>query len=144
MDGRPLKFHQFMSGTESRFLNFSARNPISQRPEANMSQADLWNKAADCTRAIAAASDPVQREMLINLRTLWTNLANESPFLGNGLADQIATIRRLHDDLMPTATNKVTSTPAPAVALRSPEPWQATARRWPRLRLRAARCIGSP
>ena len=76
-----------------------------------MSQADLWNKAAECTRAIEAASDPLQREMLTNLRTLWTNLANESPFLGDKLADQIATINRIHDDLMQTATNKVTSTP---------------------------------
>jgi len=76
-----------------------------------MSQADLWNRAAECTRAIEATNDPVQREMLTNLRTLWTNLANESPFLGSRLADQIATISRIHDDLMLTATNKVTSTP---------------------------------
>ena len=76
-----------------------------------MSQADLWNRAAECTRAIEATNDPVQREMLTNLRTLWTNLANESPFLGSRLADQIATISMIHDDLMLTATNKVTSTP---------------------------------
>jgi hypothetical protein len=81
-----------------------------------MSQAELWNKAAECTRAIEATSDPIQREMLTHLRTLWTNLANERPFPGNKLADQISTIAGIHDDLMQTATNKVT----PAPGLRPP------------------------
>ena len=76
-----------------------------------MSQADLWNKAAECTRAIEATSDPIQREMLTHLRTLWTNLANECPLPGNKLADQISTIGRIHDDLMQTATTKPTSAP---------------------------------
>jgi hypothetical protein len=76
-----------------------------------VSQVDLWKKAAECTRAIEAASDPIQREMLTHLRTLWTNLANESPFLGDTLADQITTVSRIHDDLMQTTANKVTPTP---------------------------------
>jgi hypothetical protein len=76
-----------------------------------MSQADIWNKAAECTRAIEATSDPIRREMLTHLRVLWTNLANESPFLGERLADQIATIGRIHEGLMQTAT-KVTSAPS--------------------------------
>jgi hypothetical protein len=76
-----------------------------------MSRADLWNKAAECTRAIAATSDPVRREMLTHLRTLWTNLAKESPLLGKKLADQISTIGRIHDDLMQTATTQLTSAP---------------------------------
>jgi hypothetical protein len=53
-----------------------------------MSQRDLWAKAAECARAIEATSDSTQREMLTRLQMLWTNLANESPFLnGDNLGD---------------------------------------------------------
>jgi hypothetical protein len=73
---------------------------------------DPWEKAAECARAIEATSDPTRREMLIHLRMLWTNLANESPFLNvENLGDQVAMIGRIHADLMQTATNKVTSSP---------------------------------
>jgi hypothetical protein len=65
-----------------------------------MSQANLWEKAAECARAIEATNDSRKREMLTHLRTLWINLANESRLLGTpGLAEQIATIGRIHADL---------------------------------------------
>ena len=65
-----------------------------------MSQ-DLWDKAAECARAIEATSDPFQREMLTHLQTLWTNLANESQVVGAiQLADEIATISKFHADLV--------------------------------------------
>jgi hypothetical protein len=65
-----------------------------------MSQ-DLWDKAAECARAIETTSDPRQREMLTHLQTLWTNLANESQVVsGHQLADQIATISKIHADLV--------------------------------------------
>jgi hypothetical protein len=80
-----------------------------------MSQKDLWEKAAECARAIAATSDPNHREMLTHLRTLWINLANESPFLGDKLAEQVATVSGIHADLMqlvmPVAAGTVTSSP---------------------------------
>jgi hypothetical protein len=76
-----------------------------------MSQAYLWNKAAECARVIEATDDLIQREMLTHLQTLWINLANESPFLGDKLEEQIEAISSIHVDLMQTATNKVTSTP---------------------------------
>jgi hypothetical protein len=85
-----------------------------------MSQRDLWEKAAECARAIEATSDPTQREMLTHLQTLWTNLANESPFLVDAkLADKIAAISGIHIDLIQAAaerghfssTDKVTSDP---------------------------------
>jgi hypothetical protein len=76
-----------------------------------MSQADIWGKAAEVARAVEVTSDPKQREMLIHLRTLWTNLANESPFLGDKLAEQITALSIVHADLMQAATNKVTSNP---------------------------------
>jgi hypothetical protein len=79
--------------------------------EANMSQTDLWSKAAECARAIETTNDPVQREMLTHLQTLWTNLANETPFLGDKLAEQIAAVSSIHADLMENVTDKVTSTP---------------------------------
>jgi len=50
--------------------------------------------------------------MLTRLQMLWTNLANESPFLGHAkLADQVAAISRIHVDLMQAAINQVTSSP---------------------------------
>jgi hypothetical protein len=61
-----------------------------------MSQ-DLWDKAAECARAIVATNNPFQREMLTHLQTLWTNLANESQVAGGDhLADQIAGISKIH------------------------------------------------
>jgi hypothetical protein len=76
-----------------------------------MSQTDLWRMVAECERAIEATTDPLRREVLTRLRELWTNLANESPFLGDKLTEEIERITRIHADLMPTTTNKVTSTP---------------------------------
>jgi hypothetical protein len=75
-----------------------------------MTQGYLWDKAAECARAIEAADDPIQREMLTHLQTLWINLANESPLLGDKLDEQIEAISSIHADVMQTATNKVTST----------------------------------
>jgi hypothetical protein len=49
--------------------------------EAKMYQRDLWEKAAECTRAIDTSNDPEQRKMLIALRNIWIDLANESPAL---------------------------------------------------------------
>ena len=65
-----------------------------------MSQTDLWDKAAECTRAIEATSDPKVRELLINLRTLWINLANERAILSDAaLAEHVAAVTRIHADL---------------------------------------------
>jgi hypothetical protein len=65
-----------------------------------MSQIDPWEKAAECARAIEATSDPEKRKVLSHLQALWTNLANEGPFLGDAtLADQISMIGRIHADL---------------------------------------------
>ena len=46
-----------------------------------MYQRDLWEKAAECTRAIDTSNDPEQRKMLTALRNIWIDLANESPAL---------------------------------------------------------------
>jgi hypothetical protein len=87
-----------------------------------MSQKDLFEKAAECARMIEATSDPEKREILTHLQALWTDLANESQFLGGDkLADQIAGLSRIHADLIQAAaergrsssTNKVTSNPIP-------------------------------
>jgi hypothetical protein len=65
-----------------------------------MSQRDLWDKAAECTRAIEATSDPRVREILIHVRTLWINLANERAILSDAaLAEQVAAVTRIHADL---------------------------------------------
>ena len=77
-----------------------------------MSQGDLWEKTAECARAIEATTDPARREMLTHLQMVWTNLANASPFLGRAkLADQVAAISGIHVDLMLAAINQVTSSP---------------------------------
>jgi hypothetical protein len=77
--------------------------------KCEMSQKDLWERAAECVQAIEATSDPARREMLTHLQTLWTNLANESPFLRpDNLDEQIGAIGRIHSDLIQTATNQAT------------------------------------
>ena len=70
--------------------------------EAQMSQKDLFDKAAECARMIGTTNDPLRRDMLTHLQTLWTNLANESLILGEAaLAEQIATVTTIHADLIP-------------------------------------------
>jgi hypothetical protein len=65
-----------------------------------MSPNELSEKAAECTRAIDATSDPKMREMLVHLRTLWINLANDSHRFGaDALVKQIAMVSRIHTDL---------------------------------------------
>jgi hypothetical protein len=91
---------------------FSGTDFFASRRQAKMSQRDLWEKAAECARAIEATTDPARREMLTHLQMLWTNLANAGPFLGRAkLADQVAAIGRIHVDLMQAAINQVTSSP---------------------------------
>jgi len=83
---------------------------MSQREK--MSQRELWEKAAECARAIEATTDPARREMLTHLQMVWANLANASPLLGRAkLADQVAAISGIHVDLMLAAINQVTSSP---------------------------------
>jgi len=68
-----------------------------------MSQSDLWEKAAECTRAIEATSDPQTRQVLTNLLELWISLANESQITsasGSHLAEQIKTASQLHAGLI--------------------------------------------
>jgi hypothetical protein len=65
-----------------------------------MSRLDPWEKAAECARAIDATSDPEKRKFLTHLQALWTNLANEAPFLADAtLADQFTAIDRIHADV---------------------------------------------
>ena len=46
-----------------------------------MFQADPWEKAADCERAMRISIDPVHRETLRNIREFWISLANARSFL---------------------------------------------------------------
>ena len=65
-----------------------------------MFQVDPWEKAADCARALAAATDPGKREILTSIGNLWIALANESRFLSEAeLARQVEAIGRMHADL---------------------------------------------
>src|SRR5947199_242164 len=58
-----------------------------------MALVDPLDKAADCERAIRLTFDPLQREMLNNIREFWIALAQESRFLSeDALAGEIETI----------------------------------------------------
>ena len=62
-----------------------------------MIQADPWEKAADCERALRLSIDPVHRESLANIREFWTSLANARPFLSEGdFVKQAEAIGRFH------------------------------------------------
>jgi hypothetical protein len=72
--------------------------------EAKMSQIELWEKATQCTRAMETTGDPIKREMLAQLRTLWINLANESQIASEGaLAAQVEAVTQVHADFMRVA-----------------------------------------
>ena len=65
-----------------------------------MFQIDPWEKAADCARALAAATEPRKREILTSIGNLWIALAGESRFLSEmELARQVEAIGRTHADL---------------------------------------------
>jgi hypothetical protein len=65
-----------------------------------MCQMDLWERLAECKRAIRATNDPKMREMLTHLRTLWINVAHESQTPGAGApAEQVATLAKIHGEL---------------------------------------------
>ena len=60
---------------------------------------DLWEKAADCERGMAAA-DPERRETLSGIRKMWLALAEVSPYLDEtDLAKQIELIGKIHADI---------------------------------------------
>lgn len=61
---------------------------------------DLWEKAADCERGMAAAADPDRRETLSGIRKMWLALAEVSPYLDKSdLAKQIELIGKIHADI---------------------------------------------
>ena len=65
-----------------------------------MFQADPWEKAADCERAMRISIDPVHRESLRNIREFWISLANARPFLSeHEFAKEAEAIGRFHAEL---------------------------------------------
>jgi hypothetical protein len=64
---------------------------------------DLWEKVAECTRAIQETTDPKMREMLTHLRALWSGLAHDSQTPGVGAtAKQIAAVAEIQAELVRT------------------------------------------
>jgi len=62
---------------------------------------DVWNKAAECERAIAAVADPERRIVLNSLRDLWLALGNRQVLLEKPeRAAQLSTIVQIHAELM--------------------------------------------
>jgi hypothetical protein len=65
-----------------------------------MSRMDLWERAAECAKAIEATNDPRIREMLTHLRTLWISFANDNQAPGAGApAEHVATLAEIHAEL---------------------------------------------
>jgi hypothetical protein len=65
-----------------------------------MCQMDLWERLAECRRAIRATNDPKMREMLTHLRALWISFAHESQTPGaSAPAEQVATLAKIHGEL---------------------------------------------
>jgi len=59
-------------------------------------QAELFDKAADCERAMNVASDPWQQVTFKLLRDMWIALANESLSMSKlQLANEIAAIEEI-------------------------------------------------
>jgi hypothetical protein len=78
-------------------------------------QAELFNKAAECQRALELATSPEQQIALRLLRDMWTALANESVSLPpDQLAKEIAAIEELESNVAASA-NRI-----PAANQRSP------------------------
>jgi hypothetical protein len=66
-----------------------------------MSKEDPWERAAECAKALQETSDPAVRQGLKVLQRLWTNLANEGPFLPEDiLGDQVDAMNRVHAEFV--------------------------------------------
>jgi hypothetical protein len=64
-------------------------------------QADLFNRAADCQRAIEFAANPQQQIAFKLLRDMWTALANECLAMRHDqLAREIAAIEELQSNVV--------------------------------------------
>jgi hypothetical protein len=75
--------------------------------EDAMLQADPWEKAADCERALRLSLDPVHRENLTNIREFWISLATKRPFLSEReFALQVEAISRFHANLSERTTTR--------------------------------------
>jgi hypothetical protein len=67
-----------------------------------MAAIDPWEKAADCERAAQATPDPLRRNILLKLQSLWLTLANESGVMTPAeLASEAERIGRVQADLVP-------------------------------------------
>jgi hypothetical protein len=76
--------------------------------EDAMTQVDPWEKAADCERVLRITIDPVQREIVSNIREFWISLAKERAFLKDDeLAQRAETISRLHAKMIATPTTSI-------------------------------------
>ncbi len=65
-----------------------------------LQQADLFDRAKDCERALNAAGDPEKKIAFRILRDMWIALANESSGLSEvDLARQVAAIEELQSTL---------------------------------------------
>jgi ribosomal protein L20 len=72
-----------------------------------MFQLDLWEKAAECQRALEGAESN-QRQILTDVRDLWIGLANARNFLtGAEFDQQIKTLDSIQADLIKPATIKI-------------------------------------
>jgi len=61
------------------------------------SQADIFERAAQCDRESRQAGDPERRKVLALLREMWISVANETPFMSpSELSEQIRVVERIH------------------------------------------------
>jgi hypothetical protein len=73
-----------------------------------MFQLDLWEKAAECQRALEEGAESNQRQILTDVRDLWIGLANARNFLtGAEFDQQIKTLDSIQADLIKPATIKI-------------------------------------
>jgi hypothetical protein len=60
-------------------------------------QADLFERAAKCELASRAVADRTRRAIMQQLRDLWMNLANQSPFMSEiQVREEMAALENIH------------------------------------------------
>ena len=65
-----------------------------------MMHVDVWNKAAECDRALAMVADPERRLVLNSLRSLWISLGDRPLLDKPERAAQLSAIVQIHAELM--------------------------------------------
>jgi hypothetical protein len=75
--------------------------------DAVLHQSDIFERAAECERAVEQIADPQRRVVLGMLREMWIAIGNESPYLSPSMLDeQVGLLEKIHLSALASARSR--------------------------------------